>query len=176
MGFLGRWLRPRGTARAGKALYDSAVVQARRTDFYTRMGVPDTVEGRFESYTLHTVLLLHRLKNQGPRATEVGQAMFDDYLQGLDDSLREIGVGDLTVGKKMRKLGEAFYGRARNYDAALAVLPDTAALTEVIARTVLDGQDAQPDSLVEYTVRAVAALAGQPIEDIVEGRVQWPQP
>lgn len=176
MGFIERWLRPRAANRAGRSLYDSAVAQARTPALYLGMGVPDTAEGRFEVYTLHVVLVLHRLKSQGPRAAEISQALFDDYLQGLDDSLREIGVGDLTVGKKMRKLGEAFYGRARNYYDAFDALPDRAALPEVIGRTVLDGVDAAPDSLADYAARCVAALAEQPTADLLEGRAQWPQP
>lgn len=175
MGFLSRWLRPRVASRAGRALYDSAVSQARSPALYGVMGVPDTVEGRFEAYTLHIVLTLHRLKNQGQRAAETGQALFDEYLQGLDDSLREIGVGDLGVGKKMRKLGEAFYGRARNYDQALAALPDSAPLKDVIARTVLDGVNADPGPLTAYAVQVVESLHGQAVADILEGRVQWPQ-
>jgi cytochrome b pre-mRNA-processing protein 3 len=121
------------------------------------------------------VLILHRLKGQGPRAAETGQALFDDYLQGLDDSLREIGVGDLSVGKKMRKLGEAFYGRARNYDEALAAMPDAAPLKDVIARTVFDGAQTPPDALTAYAVAVVDALRDQSLEEILEGRVQWPQ-
>lgn len=175
MGFLSRWLRPRVTSKAGKSLYDSAVVQARSPALYADMGIPDTVEGRFEAYTLHVVLILHRLKGQGQRASETGQALFDDYLQGLDDSLREIGVGDLSVGKKMRKLGEAFYGRARNYEEALAALPDDAPLRDLIARTVLDGTSAAPDSLAAYAARVVESLREQPLGEFHEGRVQWPQ-
>ena len=74
---------------------------------------PTTIEGRFEIYSLHVILLLHRLKGEGPAAAETAQALFDIFVSQLDHALREIGVGDLSVAKKMRKLGEgAFYGRA----------------------------------------------------------------
>jgi cytochrome b pre-mRNA-processing protein 3 len=173
---LGQWLKPRAATAAGRRLYDAAVAQARAPALYLDMHAPDTVEGRFEVYTLHVLLLLHRLKGEGERAADVSQALFDAYLKGLDDALREIGVGDLSVGKKMRKLGEAIYGRARNYDDALAALPDAGPLAEIISRTVLDGRDDSPAPLTAYAARAVEGLRGQPIESILEGRAQWPQP
>lgn len=172
---LGRLLRPRAVNQAGQGLYDSAVAQARQPALYLALGAPDTVEGRFELYTLHVVLILHRLKGQGAKAADVSQALFDTYLQGLDDALREIGVGDLSVGKKMRKLGEAFYGRAKSYDAALAALPDVEPLKAVVARTVLAGESGAPDDLVAYAARAAAELQSQPVEALLEGRAQWPQ-
>ena len=114
-------------ARLGEALYEAATRQARQPAFYERLGAPDTVEGRFELYSLHVVLLLNRLKGEGDAA----QALFDTYVSALDHTLREMGVGDLTVPKKMRKLGEAFYGRAKAYQAALAE-GDHAAVTALI--------------------------------------------
>lgn len=173
---LGQWLKPRAATAAGRRLYDAAVAQARTPALYLDLHAPDTVEGRFELYTLHVVLLLHRLKGEGEQAADVAQALFDTYLKGLDDALREIGVGDLSVGKKMRKLGEAFYGRARNYDDALAVLPDEAPLADVISRTVLENQIADSAPLAAYAARAASGLKAQPIESILEGRAEWPQP
>src|ERR1044072_3303494 len=84
---------------AGQALYASAARQARRPAFYSRMGAPDTAEGRFEIYSLHVPLLLHRLKGAGEQARETSQATFDAFVQALDDALREMGVGDVTVPK-----------------------------------------------------------------------------
>ncbi len=172
---LGRLLKPRRTLQAGRALYQGCVVQAREPALYLSLSAPDTVEGRFELYTLHVVLLLHRLKRNGRPAADTAQALFDDYLQGLDDALREMGVGDLGVGKRMRRLGEAFYGRAKSYDEALEALPDTTLLNAVIARTVLAGGESGPGPLVDYAVRAAGRLAEQPLEALLEGRAQWPQ-
>src|ERR1041385_1088071 len=123
---LQRLFRPRPAREAGRALYARVVDQARRPDFYARLGAPDTVEGRFELYSLHVLILLERLRGGGEEAAEVSQSLFDTYLSALDHALRELGVGDLSVGRKMRKLGEAFYGRGKSYGAAVAALPDAA--------------------------------------------------
>lgn len=169
---LARLFSPRPAVLAGRRLYAAAVAQARRPGFYRDLGAADLPEGRFELYTLHVVLLLHRLKGQGGQAAETSQALFDAYLRGLDDALRELGVGDLSVGKKMRKLGEAFYGRAKAYDQALEALPDRSALEGLIGRTLDTGDCA---AFVDYVERAMRALAAQSLERILEGDLAWPQ-
>ena len=173
-----RLLSPRPAALAGRRLYDAAAAQARSPAFYAAMGAPDTVEGRFELYTLHVAMVLRRLKGQGTRAAETGQGLFDAYVKSLDEALREMGVGDLSVGKKMRKLGEAFYGRVKHYDEAFAALPDRAPLEAILARTVLMEQDAADTggvaAFADYAVAAMQALERQPLETLLEGDAQWP--
>ena len=132
---LDRLFRPRPAQAAGRALYALAVDRARMPGLYADLAAPDTAEGRFEIYSLHVVLLLDRLRGQGAEAAEVSQVLFDAYVKDLDTALREMGVGDLSVGKKMRKLGEAFYGRVKHYDDAFAALPDRGPLEAMIART-----------------------------------------
>ncbi len=162
---------------AGRRLYAAAAAQARQPGFYLTAGVPDTPEGRFELYTAHVVLILHRLKRQGPQAAEIGQAVFDSYVSSLDHALRELGVGDLSVGKKMRKLGEAFYGRAKAYDAALEALPDTVPLSSLIARTILaDAEPAGAGMIADYMAAGVDRFKAQGLEQIVEARLDWPEP
>jgi cytochrome b pre-mRNA-processing protein 3 len=85
-----------------------------------------------------------------------------------------LGVGDLSVGKKMRRLGEAFYGRAKNYEEAMAALPDRAPLEAVLARTVLMGQADRAGPLVDYAVAATQALDRQPLDDLLQGDPAWP--
>ena len=101
--FLDRWLKPRPAKVAGSKLYASAVGQARSAIFYRDHGVRDSMEGRFELFSLHVILLIERLKGQGDAAAETSQAVFDAYVKGLDDAFREIGVSDTSVGKKMKK-------------------------------------------------------------------------
>ncbi|MGZ3275294.1 MAG: ubiquinol-cytochrome C chaperone family protein [Caulobacteraceae bacterium] len=172
---LSRLFQTRPAVLAGRRLYASAAAQARSPGFYTAMGAPDTVEGRFELYSLHVALLLRRLKGQGPQATETAQGLFDAYVQALDDALREMGVGDLSVGKKMRKLGEAFYGRVRNYDEAFAALPDREPLAAIIRRTVLMAEAApETEPLADYAVAAMARLEAEPIDTLLQGDAPWP--
>ena len=171
---LDRLFRPRPALIAGRALYAEAVEQARAPALYGELGAPDTVEGRFELYSLHVVLLLDRLRGQGEAAAEVSQALFDTYISSLDHALRELGVGDLSVGRKMRRLGEAFYGRGKSYDAALAALPDQAPLEALLARTVYAEADAAPaPRLAAYILAQRAALAAQPLERLLAGEAAW---
>lgn len=175
--FLDRLFRPKATQEKGRALYAAAVDRSREPFLYERFGAPDTVEGRFEIYTMHVMLLLDRLRGHGALAAQVSQELFDTYLSALDDALREMGVGDLSVGKKMRRLGEAFYGRAKSYEAALAALPDQTALQQLIARTVLAGAEgADGAGLASYVVAQRDALAAQPLDEALDARLVWGAP
>jgi cytochrome b pre-mRNA-processing protein 3 len=174
---LKRLFRPRPAQLVGRALYAAAVEQSRMPALYAQLGAPDTVEGRFEIYSLHVVLLLDRLNVPGEQAKDTGQALFDTYVKALDHALREMGVGDLSVGKKMRKLGEALFGRAKSYRAAFAALPDAQPLRDLLSRTVYAAADpASAPELARYVVAQRATLAAQPLEAILEGRVAWSAP
>jgi cytochrome b pre-mRNA-processing protein 3 len=163
--------KPRPAILAGKALYASAVEQAREPALYADLGAPDTVLGRFELYTVHVALLVRRLKGEGEQAAETAQGLFDAYLNGLDVALREIGVGDLSVGKKMKKLGRAFYGRVTAYDEGLTA-GDSGAVAGLVSRTVFDGKgDAGP--LANYIIEQAKALSVEPLEGLLAGKVNW---
>lgn len=169
---LGR--KPRASQAAGRALYAAAVEQARRPAFYGGLGVADSANGRFELYSLHVILLLRRLKAGGAGAGETAQVLFDVYISELDQALREQGVGDLSMAKTMRKLGEAFYGRVRSYDEAYDALPDPEPLRSLLARTLgEEGGDA--DGLAHYATAALASLSAQEDAPLLEGRVVWPE-
>jgi cytochrome b pre-mRNA-processing protein 3 len=174
---LERLFRPRPAQAAGRALYARVVDQARQPVFYEGLGVPDTVEGRFELYSLHVLLLVERLRGQGAQAGEVSQSLFDTYLKGLDHALRELGVGDLSVGRKMRKLGEAFYGRGKSYELAVEALPQSAGLEALLARTVYADADASAaPRLAAYVIAQRQALADQSLETLLAGDVAWTAP
>lgn len=171
---LKRLLKPRPAVAAGRALYASAVAQARTPELYAALGAPDTPEGRFEVYGVHVYLLLARLKDQGEQAAETSQAVFDAFTSALDHALRELAVGDLTVGKRMRKLAEAFYGRVKGYEAAFAALPDAGPLEGLLGRTVYGGAGAAPlADMAAYVLARRAVLADQPLERILAGEVTW---
>lgn len=171
---LNRLFKPRPAQIAGRALYAQTVTQARTPALYAELGVPDTTTARFELYSLHVYLLMERLKNQGEQAAETSQALFDTYLSALDNALREMGVGDLSVGKRMRKLGEAFYGRVQGYEKAMAALPDTSAMEALVTRTIYADVDAtHAPALAAYIIARREALAAQPLERLYAGDVSW---
>lgn len=174
---LDRLLKPRPAKAVGARLYAGAVAQARSAPLYATLGVRDSLEGRFELFTLHVVLLLERLKGQGDLAAETSQAVFDAYVRGLDDAFREIGVADTAVGKKMKKLAGAFYGRLKAFDEAVASLPDREALSRMLARTALEERgEGDVEGLTAYVLAARDALAGQSLDALLQGEAQWPNP
>lgn len=171
---LDRLFRPRPARAIGQALYQRVVDQARTPALYAALGAPDTVEGRFELYSLHLVLVLDRLRGHGEQAAEVSQVLFDTYVKALDDALREMGVGDLSVGKKMRKLGEALYGRAKSYETAFQALPATLLLHALLLRTVYAENEApHAGQLVAYVVGQRAHLAAQDLDRLLAGEIDW---
>lgn len=156
--------RTRPRERLGEPLYELAVRQARDPAFYTALGVADRIDARFELYTLHVLLLVMRLRDEdeGERGAEAAQALFDTYVSALDHALRELGVGDISVGKKMRKLGEAMYGRMTTYEPPLRD-GDPAALAIGLARNVFESDDpAVGEPLATYVLSSRARLAAQP--------------
>ncbi|HET9160009.1 MAG TPA: ubiquinol-cytochrome C chaperone family protein [Caulobacteraceae bacterium] len=165
--------RTRPAVEAGRALLTQAAAQARQPAFYADWGAPDTREGRFELLVLHVVLLARRLKGHGEQATETAQALIDACFGSLDVALREMGTGDLSMSKKMKTLGQAFFGRAKAYGEALDALPRTERLEEFIGRALLaDDGAAQP--FVRYVIAAEQGLAGQSLDDLLVGKAAWP--
>jgi len=160
--------KPRPRARIGDDLYALAVSQARNVAFYTRLGVMDRIDARFELYTLHVLLLVLRLRDENTaQGQDAAQALFDVYVSALDNVLREEGVGDVAVGKKMRKLGEALYGRMAAYEQPLRQA-DAAGLTEALARNVYaDPAAEQAGELARYALEARAGLAAQKINEVL---------
>ena len=162
---------------AGERLYAAAAAQARDPAFYRDGGVPDVIEGRFELYLIHVALVVNRLRGKGGRASETNQVVFDAFLKGLDDALREMGVGDLSVGKKMRRLGEAFYGRAKGYASALAPGAEPGELPALVARTLFAERadaDALAAPMADYLRRADAHLIAQPTARLLGGEIAFP--
>lgn len=164
--------RPRSRDRQGEPLYEQAVKQARAPAFYTAMGVPDRIDARFELYTLHVLLLVMRLRDEGERGSELAQALFDTYVSALDHALRELGVGDISVGKKMRKLGEAMYGRMTAWEPPLRA-GDQDALGASLARNVFESAEpAAGAALAAYALDSRARLAAQDFRSVTS-RPDW---
>ena len=164
------------------ALYGAIVAQARHPGFYLEYGVPDTPEGRFDLIVLHLALACRRLgRAEGPdqaAARALSQAVFDIFCRDMDHNLREMGVGDLGVPKKMQKLGEAFYGRLDAYDRALAAAGDDE-LAAALRRNVLGegAPAAAAPRLAAYVRVAADRLDGSAIAELGSGKVgAFPDP
>ena len=174
MGILGMFRR-RPHERAGFALYGAAVAAARAPALFERLGVPDTVEGRFDLVSLHVGLLIRRLRRDpDARGQALAQAVFDAMFADMDLNLREMGVGDLAVGKRVRQAWEAFHGRALACEEALDS-PQEGALAEALARNVWRGAAPEGSAarLAAVARAQDAALAGQGIGGMAEGRVRF---
>lgn len=161
------------SAKAERSCYEAIVAAARHPTFYADWGVPDTLDGRFDMIALHTFLVLDRLKGEEPAFR---QALVDEFFADMDRSLREMGVGDLSVGKKVRKMAEAFYGRLAAYDQALA--GEAAALEGALARNIFPDQPESPGArlLAAHVMAERANLAGQNTVGIAAGRVSFKEP
>jgi cytochrome b pre-mRNA-processing protein 3 len=157
-----------------EAIYGMIVTQAREPLFYRDLGVPDTVNGRFDLLVLHLWMVLRRLKLIEGGAG-LSQALFDRFCDDMDANLREMGVGDLTVPKRMQAFGEAFYGWAAAYD--LAVTEGREPLAQALCRNILNGADIEKArQLAFYTEAAIAALAGLDDATVQKGSWRFPSP
>jgi cytochrome b pre-mRNA-processing protein 3 len=160
------------------ALYGAIVAQARTPEFYRDYSVPDTINGRFENVVLHAVLLLGRLDGGAAADRKLGQGIFDLFCSDMDANMREMGVGDVAVPRKMRSIGEAFYGRKRAYEAALEA-PGTEELTSALARNLYGpaaGAVAGAKTMAAYVREAAQRLAEQEFEAVRQGHVAFPDP
>lgn len=158
------------------ALYGTIVAQARLPCFYQDYSVPDTVNGRFDLIVLHLTLVLDRLIAD-VALRDSGQGLFDRFCADMDDNLREMGIGDLAVPKKMRAFGEAFYGRAAAYREAM-VGNDPQALALVLERNVYGsiGADTAAARLAAYMRVAARDLASQDSRRVAAGMLRFPDP
>jgi cytochrome b pre-mRNA-processing protein 3 len=176
-----RRFRPSSQGRSIRDLYGMIVAQARSAAFYSAYGVPDTVEGRFDLIVLHLVLVLARIDRGEGAGRGVGQQLFDAFCRDLDANLREMGVGDLAVPKRMRRFGEAFYGRQAAYLAALAAA-DERELEKALARNIFAGADSGqgigegPLRLARYARAALRQFEEQVEEALLRGDVVFPEP
>jgi cytochrome b pre-mRNA-processing protein 3 len=159
--------RARPPDRIGLSLYSMAVDKARDPAFYTALEVKDEIDARFELYTLHVLLLILRLRDEGERGAAIAQELFDTYVSALDNALRELGVHDVTMAKKMRKLGEALYGRMIAYEGPVRS-GDHQTLAEALARNVYEGADVEAAmALVDYALRTREDLGLQPLDQLL---------
>jgi cytochrome b pre-mRNA-processing protein 3 len=160
------------------ALYGMIVAQARLPCFYRAYGVPDTINGRFDLIVLHLVVVLQRLMPENGEFRAFGQGLFDRFCSDMDHNLREIGIGDLKVPKEMNRIGEAFYGRAQAYAAALAAEGNDL-LVQAITRNVFGHSGDAPMGalrLAAYIREAVGDLTRLNAAALLRGELSFPDP
>ncbi len=155
-------------------LHKSIQTQALRPEFYFEGGARDNFSGRFEMTSLLAALVFRRLRTLGGAGKDLAQDCFNALFDGFDEALRDIGTGDLSVGKKIRKMGEAFYGRAKSYDDALAANPDGEALEKSLQRN-LGLNDAESVRFARYVRAAETALERHLPETLLSGEINWPR-
>jgi cytochrome b pre-mRNA-processing protein 3 len=159
-----------------EALYERIVAAARQKVFYSEWAVPDTPLGRFEMVSLMMLLFQHRLRGEPGMAREVAQVLIDEFFTDVEHSLRELGISDPGVPKRMKRLARMFYGRTAAYTDALD-RDDAAALAAALGRNVRPDASAWPEAarLADYVVMAQKALAAQSTDAICAGKLAYPE-
>jgi cytochrome b pre-mRNA-processing protein 3 len=179
---LTRLFRSDPESAAAARLYESALRHSRTPEFFASWGVPDTLDGRFETLCLHVFLVLRRLRAEGAAGRGLAQAVTDAMVADMDRTLRELGVGDLGVGRRVRAMAEALLGRTAAYDAALDREDDAAlaaALTRNLWGTLRAPAAPTPAALAaacSHLRAAEKALAGQDLAALRARGAAFPGP
>jgi cytochrome b pre-mRNA-processing protein 3 len=156
--------------------YEAIVAAARQTVIYSEWNVPDTPLGRFESLTMHMILFLRRTKDAGSGLPALGQEVVEEFFKDVDHSLRELGIGDVSVPKRMKRLARMFYGRAASYDGPIGA-GDAESLSAALTRNVFPEAGAWPQA-IDYALHALAiarSLDEQTDRAILAGDIKFPQ-
>lgn len=167
------WLKPAPEALVARALFTEAMAAARTPEFYMQGGVADSIDGRFDLVVVHLILVMHRLKREGEEGKDLAQRLFDIAFANFDEALREMGVGDLTVPKRIRKMAEAFYGRIEVYEDALAKGGEPA-FAEALRRNLYRGKDVSEPALAwtaETVLGFLARLEASTRADLLSGQI-----
>ena len=179
MALIQNWLSKRAQpSRTAREIYGSIVASARQSTFFAVWGVPDTREGRFEMLALHVVLVMRRLGRIGPEGTALGRAVAEAFITDLDDNMREIGIGDLAVPRKIKKAGAALFDRHKSYGTALEARDSTALRTALAAALTGSGDTDRldPAALQGYTEQLWGALCVTSDADCRTGSLPLPYP
>jgi len=163
--------------RAAELAYRRIVDQARQPEFFGDIGVPDTIDGRFELICLHAFLFLHRLKGEPPPAAQFGQRFVDAMFADFDRSLREMGTGDLSVGRQVKRMAQAFYGRIEAYGGGLSSGDEV--LRPALARNLfgtVTAAEAALDAMAGFVRREAKRLREEPTARLLAGEVSFGDP
>lgn len=164
-------------SEAGMALYERAVAQGRSPVFYRELGVPDSIDGRFDLIALHIFLVMRRLRAEGSEAEALSQDLSEVFFADMDLNLRELGASDIGVGKRVKRMIEGFYGRALAYADALDGKQES--LESVLRRNLygtIEPDEATLEKMAAYVRLADRALAAQTWAELSKGAVRFPDP
>ena len=180
------FLKPHDKTASVHGAYVSIVKQARRPELYAHGCAPDNFDGRFDMMALHVHLVLRRMRALGMGRSDIGQDLFDMFFKDMDQAMREAGVGDMGVGKKVQKMVEAFYGRATAYDGVLDAQDDNrpgenassaiSPIYDILSRNLYPDaaispqQEAGLRALTAYALALEVHLAGLTLDDILSGQ------
>jgi cytochrome b pre-mRNA-processing protein 3 len=174
-----RWFTRRPSEDSSDEAYRRIVAQARRPEFYADGGVPDSLDGRFEMLALHLFLVQHRLKHERGDAAcaALAQALADRVAADLDANLREMGAGDLGVGRRVKRMAGTIYGRITAYEAGLD--GGEAVLRQAIRRNLfatVEPDEGQVAAMARYVLAGYGLLAEAPAAALAKGAVEFPEP
>ncbi|MEQ9446581.1 MAG: ubiquinol-cytochrome C chaperone family protein [Rhodospirillaceae bacterium] len=174
MGLFDRFREARRANDVSNRLYVQAVEQARSPAFFTQFGVPDTVDGRFDLIILHIMLLIRRLRGNGKLAGEMSQSVLNHMFSDMDRNLREMGVGDLSVGKQVKKMAKAFYGRSESWEEGIdsGRVQLMSAFEETVYRSVEQSSE-QVSRLADYALTLDQALNAQDVDRLLMGEISF---
>lgn len=155
-------------------VYAKALDNTRKQMFYTEYGVPDTFDGRFDLLLLHIFMILHRMLKENPVSAEsFNQALFDETFKDMDQTLREMGIGDMGIPKHMRKMMKAFNGRMHGYQYAIKEHTLSFALKNNLYGTT---PDVEPETILKMeqkVLEMVKTLKTQSVDDIMSGNIEF---
>ena len=168
------WFTQRAKRKANAHnLYGSIVALSREPAIYDTLNVPDTTEGRFEILVLHIFVCLERMNG---KAAPLAQDIVNLFFADMDTTSRELGVGDMVVPKKMRKLAAIYEDRIMAYKSAVAHTNGNI-LSNALLETVFGGEEASVSSaraLRSYVGQLRQNLSKHPLEDLMAGRIDAP--
>lgn len=158
-----------------RSVYEAIVARARQPELYTAAGVPDTVDGRYDMIVLHADVVMVHLQGGDEQDKAFAQELIDEFFRDMDRSLREMGVGDMGIGKRVKKMATVYYGRANAY--AEARLAGRGQLVTALLRNVYagnDGKDTEAGKLADYALALHDAMPALSREAIRAGQFKWP--
>ncbi len=162
------------TKATATELYGRVVAWSRVPWLYGDLGVPDTPEGRLELVMLHVTLLLERLAREETTGVQLGRALTETFVTDIDDCLREMGVGDIAVAKKVNKAAAALYDRSRDYRTAMAGTGNSRLAYVIGEHISAAGGQGRADRLAAYARALAERLAAVEIADISAGGIEPP--